>query len=118
MTETIEGYVDHIVFRNQENGYTVMNVICQGEELTCVGVLPYISEGENIEAEGSFVEHTIYGKQFKIQKIELKTPEDETAIERYLGSGAIKGIGIALAARIVKKFKQDTFRVMEEEPER
>ena len=92
MTETIEGYVDHIVFRNQENGYTVMNVICQGEELTCVGVLPYISEGENIEAEGSFVEHTIYGKQFKIQKIELKTPEDETAIERYLGSGAIKGI--------------------------
>ena len=65
-----------------------------------------------------FVEHAIYGKQFKIQKIELKTPEDESAIERYLGSGAIRGIGAALAARIVKKFKQDTFRIMEEEPER
>lgn len=116
--ETIEGYVEHIVYRNQENGYTVMNVVSGGEELTCVGMLPYISEGENIEVEGSFVEHTIYGKQFKIQRIELKTPEDESAIERYLASGAIKGIGAALAARIVRRFKKDTFRVMEEEPER
>ena len=116
--EVIEGYVEHIIFRNQENGYTVMNIVRGGEELTCVGLLPYIDEGENIEAEGVFVEHAIYGKQFKIQKIELKTPEDESAIERYLGSGAIRGIGAALAARIVKKFKQDTFRIMEEEPER
>ncbi|MDY3767612.1 MAG: ATP-dependent RecD-like DNA helicase [Lachnospiraceae bacterium] len=116
--ETIEGYVDHIVYRNQENGYTVMNVISGGEEMTCVGTLPYISEGENIEAEGSFVDHAVYGKQFKIQRIELKTPEDESAIERYLASGAIKGIGAALAARIVRRFKKDTLRVMEEEPER
>lgn len=116
--EVIEGYVDHIIFRNQENGYTVMEIIRGGEEVTCVGTIPYIDEGEDIEAEGVFVEHAIYGKQFKIQKIEIKTPEDESAIERYLGSGAIKGIGVALAARIVKKFKQDTFRIMEEEPER
>ncbi|MDO4453009.1 MAG: ATP-dependent RecD-like DNA helicase [Eubacteriales bacterium] len=116
--EVIEGYVEHIIFRNQDNGYTVMNIVRGGEELTCVGLLPYIDEGENIEAEGVFVEHAIYGKQFKIQKIELKTPEDESAIERYLGSGAIRGIGAALASRIVKKFKQDTFRIMEEEPER
>lgn len=116
--ETIAGYVEHIVYRNQENGYTVMNIVRGGEELTCVGLLPYISEGENIEAEGSFVEHAVYGKQFKIQRIELKTPEEESAIERYLGSGAIKGVGVALAARIVRRFKQDTLRVMEEEPER
>ncbi len=116
--EVIEGYVEHIIFRNQENGYTVMEIIRGGEELTCVGTIPYIDEGENIEAEGVFVEHAIYGKQFKIQKMEIKTPEDESAIERYLGSGAIKGIGTALASRIVKKFKQDTFRIMEEEPER
>ena len=118
MTQTIEGYVEHIVFRNQENGYTVMNVISEGEELTCVGVLPSISEGENIEAQGSFVEHTVYGKQFKIQTIQFKTPEDERAVERYLGSGAIKGLGAALASRIVKKFKEDTLRILEEEPER
>ena len=88
--EVIEGYVEHIIFRNQENGYTVMEIIRGGEELTCVGTIPYIDEGENIEAEGVFVEHAIYGKQFKIQKMEIKTPEDESAIERYLGSGAIK----------------------------
>ena len=116
--EKISGYIDHIIFRNEENGYTVMVMICDGEEVTCVGTLQYINEGELIEAEGTYTQHSTYGTQFKISSFELKAPEDEMAMERYLGSGAIKGIGSALAARIVRRFKSDTFRIMEEEPER
>ena len=116
--DIIKGYIDHLIFRNSDNGYTVMVVNHDGEKLTCVGSFPVITEGETIEASGHYTEHATYGKQFQIQKLEVKTPEDTAAIERYLGSGAIKGIGIALAARIVRRFKEDTFRIMEEEPER
>lgn len=116
--ETISGYVDHIIYRNAENGYTVLVLICEEEELTCVGVFSDIAEGENIEAKGSFTDHPTYGRQFKVVSFEEKAPQDEVAIERYLGSGAIKGVGIALAARIVRRFKEDTFRIIEEEPER
>lgn len=116
--ERIEGYVEHIIFRNSDNGYTVMQVICDGEEETCVGTLHYIGEGELIEAEGYYTDHVTYGRQFQISSYQIKAPEDEVAIERYLGSGAIKGIGVALAARIVRRFKGDTFRIIEEEPER
>ena len=116
--ETIKGYVGHIIFRNAENGYTVLELVCEEEEITCVGIFSDIVEGENIEATGEYTEHPSYGKQFKVHSFEEKAPEDEMAIERYLGSGAIKGIGIALAARIVRRFKKDTFRIIEEEPER
>ncbi|HIQ97616.1 MAG TPA: ATP-dependent RecD-like DNA helicase [Candidatus Limivivens merdigallinarum] len=116
--ERLEGYVDHIIYRNQDNGYTVMNVVSDGEEITCVGTLHYIGEGELFEASGHYTEHVTYGRQFQIEGLKLKEPEDVLAIERYLGSGAIKGIGVSLAARIVRKFKEDTFRIMEEEPER
>ena len=116
--DKIKGYIDHLIFRNSDNGYTVMVVNHEGEELTCVGTFPVITEGELIEATGHYTEHAVYGTQFQIQKLEIKDPEDTAAIERYLGSGVIKGIGIALAARIVRKFKEDTFRIMEEEPER
>ena len=116
--ETIQGYVDHIIYRNAENGYTVLVLVCEEEEITCVGIFSDIVEGENIEAKGEFTEHPVYGNQFKVSSFEEKAPEDEIAIERYLGSGAIKGIGLALAARIVRRFKKDTFRIIEEEPER
>lgn len=116
--ERIQGYVDHIIYRNSDNGYTVLVLICEEEEITCVGSLHYIGEGEAIEAEGEYKEHSTYGRQFQIASYEIKAPEDVMSIERYLGSGAIKGIGVALAARIVKKFKADTFRIIEEEPER
>lgn len=115
--EKITGYVDHIVFRNAENGYTVLNLVGK-EEITCVGIFSAIAEGENIEATGEYIEHATYGRQFKVESFEERTPEDEEAIERYLGSGAIRGIGVALAARIVRRFKDDTFRIIEEEPER
>lgn len=116
--ETIIGYVDHIIYRNADNGYTVLVLICDEEELTCVGTFSDIAEGENIEARGVFTEHPTYGRQFKVLSFEEKAPQDVVAIERYLGSGAIKGVGIALAARIVRRFKEDTFRIIEEEPER
>lgn len=114
----IEGYVEEIRFRNEENGYTVLDVIYNGDELTCVGNFHYIGVGEMIEADGEYTEHPVYGEQFKISSYQIKIPEDIIAIERYLGSGAIKGIGVALAARMVRHFKEDTFRIMEEEPER
>lgn len=116
--ETIRGFVDHIIYRNTDNGYTVLVLVCEEEEITCVGIFSDIVEGENIEAKGDFTEHPVYGSQFKVSSFEEKAPEDEVAIERYLGSGAIKGIGLALAARIVRRFKKDTFRIIEEEPER
>ena len=116
--ETIKGYVEHIIYQNTENGYTVMNLVSEGEEITCVGMLKNLGEGENISAEGDFVSHPVYGEQFKIQSFQVTPPEDKESMERYLGSGAVKGIGPALAARIVKKFGEDTFRIIEEEPER
>ena len=112
------GYVEHIIYRNADNGYTVLNLVSGEEEITCVGSFSAIAEGENIEATGEYTEHPTYGRQFKVDSFEEKAPEDEEAIERYLGSGAIKGIGLALAARIVRRFKDDTFRIIEEEPER
>lgn len=116
--EKIAGYVEHIIYRNAENGYTVLNLAGREEEITCVGIFSAIAEGENIEAFGEYTEHPTYGKQFKVDRFEEKAPEDEEAIERYLGSGAIKGVGLALAARIVRRFKEDTFRIIEDEPER
>lgn len=116
--EKLEGYVDHIIYRNTENGYTVMVMLVDQEEVTCVGVLSYIGEGEKLEAEGQYIAHPTYGEQFKIETYVVKPPEDEESVERYLGSGAIKGIGTALAARIVCHFHADTFRIIEEEPER
>ena len=116
--EKIVGYVDHIVYRNAENGYTVLNLVGKEVEITCVGIFSSIAEGENIEATGDYIEHATYGRQFKVESFEERAPEDEEAIERYLGSGAIRGIGLALAARIVRRFKDDTFRIIEEEPER
>lgn len=116
--EVINGYVDHIIYRNADNGYTVLVMICDEEEVTCVGTFSDIAEGENIEAHGSYMDHPMYGRQFVVKSFEEKAPKDEMAIERYLGSGAIKGVGIALAARIVRRFKSDTFRIIEEEPER
>ncbi len=117
--EIITGFVEHIVYRNEENGYTVLNLVSQDEdEITCVGVFQIISEGECLEATGEYTVHPSYGPQFKVESYTIKAPEDVASIERYLGSGAIKGVGAALAARIVRRFKEDTFRIIEEEPER
>ncbi len=118
MTERISGVVEHIIFRNEDNGYTVLSLASDGKELTLVGFFQSVSEGVTLEAEGRFTSHAAYGEQFKVDSYELRQPEGEDAIERYLSSGAIKGVGKTLAARIVKKFGEDTLRIIEEEPER
>ncbi len=116
--ETVSGYIEKIVYRNEENGYTVMTIVEDKEEITCVGTFRYISEGEYATLKGHFTVHPSYGEQLSVEEYEIKVPEDKAAIGRYLGSGAIKGVGPALADRIVRRFGEDTFRIIEEEPER
>lgn len=116
--EKITGYIDHIIFRNEENGYTVFQFHNENGEVTCVGKFPYIGDGEFLELEGEYVMHPSYGLQLQVTGHKVKEPEDRESIERYFGSGAVKGIGPALAGKIVAKFGEDTFRIMEEEPER
>jgi len=114
----IKGYVDHIIYRKPENGYTVFILVSEGDEITCVGTLGQIDQGDNLLIEGEEVAHAIYGSQIKVKSYKIVPPGDADSMERYLGSGAIKGVGPALAKRIVKKFGEDTFRIIEEEPER
>lgn len=116
--ETVTGYVDHIVYQNKENGYAVIALVTEGEELVCVGNFRYVETGETLRLEGNFVEHPMYGCQLRVEKVEIVQPDDQESMVRYLGSGAIKGVGESLAARIVKEFGSDTFRIIEEEPER
>lgn len=100
--EYIEGFVENIIYRNEDNGYTVFNVVYKGEEITCVGVFSYINAGEFITANGGFVKHPSYDMQFSIKSYEFKAPDDTKSVRRYLASGAIKGIGEKMAERIVK----------------
>lgn len=117
----IEGYIEKIIYRNEENGYTVLSVMVDEKlDLTqvLVGYIEGAAEGLYIQAEGEEVEHPYYETQYKVTAYELRMPADSDSMERYLASGAIKGIGPVLAMHIVKKFKKDTFRIIEFEPER
>lgn len=116
--EVIKGYVEKIVYRNTDNGYTVMSVNTDGEDMTCVGIFHYIGEGEYIELKGEYNDHPTYGIQLSVSEYEIIAPEDAISMIRYLGSGAIKGVKVSTATKIVNRFKKDTFRIMEEEPER
>ena len=116
--ETINGFVEKVVYRNNENGYTVVNISVEGDDVVCTGYFSDITEGDQIIAEGSFVEHKQYGIQFTVASYEIKEPETSVAMEKYLGSGIIKGVGPALSAKIVKKFGDETFNIIEREPER
>ena len=116
--EKVKGYIEHFVYRNAENGYAVVNLITDGEELTCTGNFGSADIGDNLELEGEYTTHAIYGEQFKVTNYKITIPDDVTSMQRYLASGAIKGIGEALAAKIIKKFGEDTFRIIEDEPER
>ncbi len=118
METEITGVIEHIIFRNDTNGYTVFSLRTKGEELTCVGSFQTIQEGLTIAASGVMTEHAVYGEQMKVSRFEIKTPESKEAIEQYIGSGAIKGIGKNIAHRIVLLFGEDTLQIMENEPER
>lgn len=117
--ETVKGFIDHIIYRNKDNGYTVLNLLTQeDDELTCVGFFKTMDQGETIEAQGEYTQHQVYGKQFKIEQYKILPPSDEVSMERYLSSGAVKGVGEALAKRIIRAFGAETYRIIEEEPER
>ena len=116
--ETIKGFVDHIIFQNADNGYTVLSLSAEDGETILVGMLKGVAQWDSIQAEGDYIDHPVYGVQFKVNSFQTVLPEDAAGMERYLSSGAIRGVGAALAARIVKKFGADTFRIIEEEPER
>lgn len=117
--EERKGYVSHIIYRNVENGYTVFELEqMDGEEETCVGSFPFINEGEYICVRGEMVQHPVYMEQLKVSSYEIREPEDKVAMLRYLASGAIAGIRGGLAKRIVDKFGDDTFAIIEKEPER
>lgn len=116
--EEIKGYVDHIVFQNKDNGYTVMDLDCDGELYSCVGYAASVSEGELLLIKADMVINPTYGPQYEIREYEVLPPEDVKSIERYLSSGAIKGIGAAMASRIIRRFGEETFEIIENEPER
>lgn len=114
----IKGYISSVIYRNKDNLYTVFEICDEGELITCTGFPPAVSEGESVELEGEVVTHPVYGEQFKVSEYRVVQPEDTQAVYRYLASGAIKGIGESLAGRIVRKFGEDTMRILDEEPER
>ena len=116
--ETIEVYVEHMIYSNESNGYKVLMTKCGNEELVVVGIFQVDVTGQMLKLEGTYDYHPNHGRQFKSEHYELIEPTDEESIRRYISSGAIKGIGETLAERIIKKFGEDTLRIMEEEPER
>ena len=111
--EEVSGYISHIIFSNADNGYTVFELTTDTEEITCVGALHAVSEGENVKLFGDYVTHNVYGRQFSFTRYEICAAEYADVL-RYLSSGAVKGIGPSLAKRIVDAFGTDTFRIMEE----
>ena len=116
--QELKGYVTDIIYRNDVNFYTVFEVETEDGTVTCTGSLTEISIGENFAMQGEYRVHPTYGEQFAVDSFRIIAPEGAQQIERYLASGAVKGIGQALARRIVKKFGGDTLKIMEEQPER
>ncbi len=115
--EQLTGTVEHIVFCNEDNGWTVLELDTGTTLETVVGVLPQVQAGETLRLQGAWTEHPSFGRQFKATACESTLPTDATAILRYLASGAVKGIGPATAARIVDRFGADSLRILEEEPQ-
>lgn len=116
--EPMEGIVEKIIYMNETNGYTVCELLAPSDEIyTLVGIMPFLAEGETIQALGNFVVHPSFGKQFKVEYYEKQLPATESAIMKYLSSGIIKGIGPVTAKKIVEKYMGDTFNVIENNPE-
>ena len=117
--QTVEGTVQHIVFQNEENGYTILTLTTdEGEVITVTGCIPYAAAGEGMTVTGVWVEHPTYGRQMSAESVERRMPEGEDEIIAYLSSGILKGMGPATATRLVERFGADALRVLEEEPER
>ncbi len=115
---TISGGIDEIRFRNEENGYTIIVLDCDGDPLVCVGTFPPVSEGEYVGLEGDFTVHPKFGKQFKVSAVHASRPDTLDGIVRYLGSGLIRGIGPKTALAIADKFGTHTFDIITQNPSR
>lgn len=113
----LKGTVEHIIYSNEDNGYTVMDVGLEDDVITACGVMPYVSDGDSLILWGNWVHNPKYGRQFKVEQYERDMPADSAAILRYLSSRTIKGIGPRLAERIVSTFGDETLDVMENHPE-
>ncbi len=116
--EKLTGVIDHFLYRNETNGYGVMELTTEYDDVICVGTLSGYDEGEMVEISGEYVIHPVYGQQLKIESIKAILPTGIMGIERYLSSGIIKGVGPKMAKRIVNEFGEDTFKVIEQEPNR
>jgi len=116
--ESFEGTVKRITYQNAENAYVVFCVEYEGEEMTCTGTIPGLEKGMRLELTGDMVHHAKFGDQFKVESYKELQITDVETMKRYLSSGAVKGVGEVMAERIIKKFGEDTFRIIEEEPER
>lgn len=115
---SLSGLVEHIVYSNKNNGYTVFDLQSGDESVVCVGIAPDLKEGENVTLKGEYTFHTVYGNQFKFQYVEVLAPEGTAAILRYLSSGMIKGVGPSTARSIVERFGEKTLEIIENDYER
>ena len=115
---TVEGTVDSVIFRNEENGYTVFRLTTAQDEITAVGCIPEVAPGEGLTLSGRWMHHASYGEQFKAEVVERRLPVGSKAILEYLSSGVVTGIGMATARKLVAEFGEDTLNVLEESPEK
>ena len=116
--EVLHGTIEDVIFQNMENGYAVFTVSSGETQTTCVGIVPHLHTGESVEISGNWTVHATYGKQFQVQSYEKSVPTTEEGIEKYLASGVIKGIGAKTAKKIVERFGEDSFYIIEEKTER
>ena len=117
---TVEGTVENVIFRNEENGYTVLCLAVDGEEepVTVVGCIPCAAAGEGMTVTGTWSVHPVHGSQLTAESVERRMPQSEADIVSYLASGILKGVGSATAQRLVERFGEDTLLVLEQEPQK
>ena len=115
---SVEGIIEGIIYKNEANGYTVCEIASGRKLITAVGYMPFINEGETIKANGRWVRHPDYGDQFKVELYEKVLPHTAEAIEKYLASGIVKGVGPVTAKKIVDRFGASALDVISNEPER
>ena len=114
----VEGTVVDIIYRNEDNAYTVLELDYEGALLVCVGNIPFIQPGEYVRFYGAYTTHKSYGEQFKVASMESRMPEGDESIKLFLSGGLIKGVGEVIAARIVEAFHSETFDIIENHPEK
>ncbi len=117
-SNTVSGVVEEVVFHNSVSGFTVLEINCAGELVSAVGVVSEIAAGEEVKLQGKWVSHEVFGRQFKFDACRRSLPDTAAKLFRYLASGAVKGVGPKLAAKIIERFGEESFDVLENDPER